>query len=199
MKIVSLPLGDYQTNTYILYAEGNDKCLIVDPGFEAFHILRHVNSLGLEVEAILLTHGHFDHVGAVRTLVADTDCAVYLNDRENTMPEMMTAGKLYYTNTYDEGDTLTLAGLTFTVLATPGHTPGSVCLDFGDHMFTGDTLFAGSCGRVDLPGGNAAVMRKTLARLSKLDKQCWIHPGHGPGSHLGKEKQVNPYLLGGAL
>ena len=91
MKIVSLPLGDYQTNTYILYVEGNDKCLIVDPGFEAFHILRHVNSLGLEVEAILLTHGHFDHVGAVRTLVADTDCAVYMNDRENTMPEMMTA------------------------------------------------------------------------------------------------------------
>ena len=196
MKIVSLPLGDYQTNTYILYEEGGSKCLIVDPGYEAFHIMRHVNQLNLEVEAILLTHGHFDHVGAVRALVADTDCDVYMNGRENTMPEMMTGGKLYHTHSYDEGDTLTLAGLTFTVLATPGHTPGSVCLDFGDHMFTGDTLFAGSCGRIDLPGGNVQQMRATLARLAKLEKRCWIHPGHGSGSHLGKEQQANPYLGG---
>lgn len=196
MKIVSLPLGDYQTNTYILYEEGGSKCLIVDPGYEAFHIMRHVNQLNLEVEAILLTHGHFDHVGAVRSIVADTDCDVYLNEREKTMPEMMTGGKLYHTHSYDEGDTLTLAGLTFTVLATPGHTPGSVCLDFGDHMFTGDTLFAGSCGRIDLPGGDVKQMRATLARLAKLEKHCWIHPGHGGGSYLGKEQQSNPYLGG---
>ncbi|MBR2048621.1 MAG: MBL fold metallo-hydrolase [Oscillospiraceae bacterium] len=195
MKIVCLPLGYYQTNTYILYNEGGSKCLVIDPGYEAFHIMRYVNQLNLKVEAILLTHGHFDHVGAVRPLVADTDCAVYINSRESAMPEMMTAGKLYFTHTYDEGDTLTLAGLTFTVLATPGHTPGSVCLDFGDHMFTGDTLFAGSCGRVDLPGGDARQMRQSLARLAALDKSCWIHPGHGPGSHLGKEKQTNPYLV----
>ncbi len=196
MKIVSLPLGDYQTNTYILYNEGADKCLVIDPGYEAHQIMRYVDELNLEIEAILLTHGHFDHVGAVRPLVADYDCPVYLNDRECSMPAMMTGGKLYYTHSYDEGDTLTLAGLTFTVLATPGHTPGSVCLDFGDHLFTGDTLFAGSCGRTDLPGGNIAELRKSLARLAALQKHCWIHAGHGGGSYLGREKEQNPYLGG---
>ena len=196
MKLVCLPLGDYQTNTYILYNEGANKCLVIDPGFEPHQIIRYLDQLGLEPEAILLTHGHFDHVGAVRALVADYDCDVYLNDRETAMPAMMTAGKLYYTHSYDEGDEFTLAGLTFRVLATPGHTPGSVCLDFDQHLFTGDTLFAGSCGRTDLPGGDVKQMRASLARLNKLEKHCWIHAGHGPGSHLGKEKESNPYLGG---
>ena len=196
MKLVCLPLGDYQTNTYILYNEDSKNCLVIDPGYEPHQITRYVNQLDLEVEAILLTHGHFDHVGAVRALVADFDCDVYLNDRETSMPAMMTGGKLYYTHSYDEGDELTLAGLTFKVLATPGHTPGSVCLDFGQHLFTGDTLFAGSCGRTDLPGGDVKQMRTSLARLSKLEKHCWIHAGHGPGSHLGKEQESNPYLGG---
>ena len=196
MKLVCLPLGDYQTNTYILYNEDSKNCLVIDPGYEPHQILRYVNQLHLEIEAILLTHGHFDHVGAVRALVADFDCDVYLNDRETSMPTMMTGGKLYYTHSYDEGDELTLAGLTFRVMATPGHTPGSVCLDFGQHLFTGDTLFAGSCGRTDLPGGDVKQMRASLARLNKLEKHCWIHAGHGPGSHLGKEKESNPYLGG---
>ena len=196
MKLVCLPLGDYQTNTYILYNEDSKNCLVIDPGYEPHQILRYVNQLNLEIEAILLTHGHFDHVGAVRALVADFDCDVYLNDRETSMPTMMTGGKLYYTHSYDEGDELTLAGLTFRVMATPGHTPGSVCLDFGDHLFTGDTLFAGSCGRTDLPGGDVKQMRASLSRLSKLEKHCWIHAGHGPGSHPGKEKESNPYLGG---
>ena len=198
MKLVCLPLGNYQTNTYILYNEGTEKCLIIDPGFEPHQISRYLNDLKLEPEAILLTHGHFDHVGAVRALVADFDCGVYLNERETTMPAMMTAGPLYYTHSYDEGDQFTLAGLTFTVMATPGHTPGSVCLDFGQHLFTGDTLFAGSCGRTDLPGGDVKQLRASLARLNKLEKHCWIHAGHGLGSHLGKEKERNPYL-GGCL
>ena len=196
MKLVCLPLGDYQTNTYIVYNEGAEKCLIVDPGYEPHQIIRYLDQLKLEPEAILLTHGHFDHVGAVRALVADYDCDVYLNDRETAMPAMMTGGKLYYTHSYDEGDEFTLAGLTFRVLATPGHTPGSVCLDFDRHLFTGDTLFAGSCGRTDLPGGDVKQMRTSLARLAALEKHCWIHAGHGPGSHLGKEKESNPYLGG---
>ncbi len=198
MRIIRLPLGDYQTNTYILFQAGCKKCLVIDPGYEAEEILRHVNQLSLEVEAILLTHGHFDHVGAVKALSCKTNCLVYMNPEDESMPRMLTAGKLYYTNTYGEGDTLTLADLTFTVLSTPGHTPGSVCLDFGTDLFTGDTLFAGSCGRTDLPCGNGSQMRLSLQRLAAITKDCAIHPGHGSESDLGCERTHNPYL-GGTL
>ncbi len=198
MEIIRLPLGDYQTNTYILYQKGCENCLVIDPGYEADEILRHVQSHGLKVEAILLTHGHFDHVGAVKAMVCKTNCLVYINQEEEAMPHMLTAGNLYYTDTYHEGDTLTLAGMTFTVLSTPGHTPGSVCLDFGEDMFTGDTLFAGSCGRTDLPGGDGSRMLKSLQRLSDITKDYAIHPGHGGESTLFYEKKHNPYL-GGVL
>ena len=165
MKIAQMAVGSYQTNTYILCQEDSERCLIIDPGYEPERIMRYVNQKGLNVEAILLTHGHFDHVGAVRQIAADTDCDVYINQKETAMPPMFTAGPLYFTQTYDEGDRLNLAGMEFTVLATPGHTPGSVCLDFGEDLFTGDTLFAGSCGRTDLPGGNSAQMLQSLQRL----------------------------------
>ena len=198
MNIVCLPLGDYQTNSYILYQEDGGKCLIIDPGYEADQILRYTDQHSLQIEAILLTHGHFDHVGAVKALAAKTQCLVYIDPAEDTMPHMITAGKLYYTDSYEDGDTFTIAGLSFTVLGTPGHTPGSVCLDFGSDLFTGDTLFAGSCGRTDLPGGNAHQMCLSLQRLADIEKDCAIHPGHGPESTLSHEKQYNPYL-GGTL
>ncbi len=196
MNIICLPLGDYQTNTYILYQQGQSQCLVIDPGYEADTILHHTAQHGLAVEAVLLTHGHFDHVGAVKALAAKTDCLVYINPQEEALPHMFTAGKLFYTDTYQDGDTLTLAGLTFTVHATPGHTPGSVCLDFGSDMFTGDTLFAGSCGRTDLPGGDSQQMRLSLQKLAEMDKDCSVHPGHGPSSTLECEQRTNPYLGG---
>ncbi len=196
MNIVRLPLGDYQTNTYILYQHEGGKCLVIDPGYEAETILRQMEQLSLELEAILLTHGHFDHVGAVKALAAKTNCLVYINPEEDSMPHMFTAGKLYYTDTYGDGDTLTLAGLTFTVHGTPGHTPGSVCLEFETDLFTGDTLFAGSCGRTDLPGGNAHQMRMSLQHLAAMKKDCAVHPGHGAQTQLSHEQQFNPYLGG---
>ena len=110
------------------------------------------------------------------------------------MPPMFTAGPLFFTNTYSDGDILTLAGLSFTVLATPGHTPGSVCLDFGEDMFTGDTLFAGSCGRTDLPGGSTEGMSRSLERLSAEADDIQIYPGHGETSIMSHEKKYNPYL-----
>ena len=190
LKITTLPIGYLQTNCYIL--TGDSGCLVIDPASDADRILEALN--GKPLAAVLLTHGHFDHVGAVKNLVAETGCPVYLCEQELSLPRAITSGPLYYTHTYGEGDELTLAGLTFTVLHTPGHTPGSVCLCFGDQMFAGDTLFAGSIGRTDLPDGDSATMLKTLHRLAGLETDYTVHPGHGESTTLAEEKRYNPYL-----
>ena len=191
MNLKTLALGAYQTNCYIL-ANGSE-AVVIDPGYEPDTILDALE--GLTLKAILLTHGHFDHVGAVKELVAETGCAVYIHAAETALPPMMTAGALYYTHTYDEGDTISpISGLELTVLHTPGHTPGSVCLLWNNELFAGDTLFAGSCGRVDLPGGDPALMLQSLDRLAALQADYRVHPGHGPSTTLAQEKRHNPYL-----
>ena len=194
LHIEKVTVGLYQTNVYLFWQEGEKTCCIVDPGYEPETILERVRELGLTVEAILLTHSHFDHVGGVKTIAADTGCRVFLCPEELTMPPQLTAGRLYYTDTYQDGDKLTLAGTGFTVLRTPGHTPGSVCLLAEDVMFSGDTLFAGSCGRTDLPGGNASRMKASLARIAALEGDYRVLPGHGGVTTLEHERQNNPYL-----
>ena len=193
IKIRKLALGLYQTNTYIIHDEASKTCCVIDPGYEAATILREVDRLGLEVEAVLLTHGHFDHVGAVKDMVAETDCDVYICEEELSLPPMFTNGKLYYTHTYGEGDVLNLSGLAITVLHTPGHTPGSVCLLCENMMFSGDTLFQGSCGRTDI-GGSWPQIQNSLARLAKLETDYIVYPGHGSSTTLAAEKRYNPYM-----
>lgn len=191
MNLQTLALGAYQTNCYIL-SEGG-AALVIDPGYEANTILDALE--GLTLKAVLLTHGHFDHVGAVKELAAETGCAVYIHAAEGTMPPMMTAGPLYYTHTYGEGDTISpIPGVNLTVLHTPGHTPGSVCLLCGQDLFSGDTLFADSCGRVDLPGSDPAQMIQSLSRLASLQADYRVHPGHGESTTLAREKRYNPYM-----
>lgn len=194
LKIHVLPLGDYQTNCYIVHEENSTDCLIIDPGYEPKIISSYLEEKGLTPEAILLTHCHFDHVGAVKDLAAQYDCKVFLDKKELAMPPMLTNGPLYYTDGYGDGDTLTLAGIPIQVLETPGHTPGSVCLIMEDTLFSGDTLFAGSCGRTDLPCGDARAMRDSLRRLAALSENYRVCPGHGPSSTLNREKKTNPYL-----
>lgn len=188
----TLPLGSYQTNCYIL--KQGSHAVVIDPGYEPDTILTQLNRQGLTLDAILLTHGHFDHVGAVQELAAQTGCKVYLHPAELSMPPMMTAGPLYYTHTYTQEDTLCLGGLNICVLHTPGHTPGSVCLICEDVLFSGDTLFSGSCGRTDLPGGDWATIRDSLKRLAQLDADYTVCPGHGEATTLSMEKRTNPYL-----
>ena len=194
LKIHTFPLGDYQTNCYIIHDDSVKTCCVIDPGYTPETLLQILEHLGLELEAILLTHGHFDHVGGVKLLAAETDCRVYLCDADLAMPPQMTAGKLYYTHTYGEGDVLELAGLTINVMHTPGHTPGSVCLLCEEHMFSGDTLFQGSCGRTDLPGGDWTTIHKSLNRLAQLETNYTVHPGHGMNTTLAMEKIYNPYV-----
>ena len=194
LKMHTLPLGAYQTNCYILHEEASQTCCVIDPGYTPEAVLDKVDELGLTVEAILLTHGHFDHVGGVKQIAAETGCDVYLCTEDLSMPPMMTAGQLYYTKSYTEGSQLHLAGLDIGVLHTPGHTPGSVCLVAEEHIFSGDTLFAGSCGRTDLPGGDPDAIMKSLKRLASIEGNFWVHPGHGGSTTLRDEKKYNPYM-----
>ena len=194
LKIHTMSLGDYQTNCYIIHDSASSGCCVIDPGYTPDLVLDTLEDLGLTCEAILLTHGHFDHVGGVREIAAETGCRVYLHTADLTMPPMMTAGPLFYTDAYQEGDILHLAGLTVSVLHTPGHTPGSVCLQVENSIFSGDTLFAQGCGRTDFPGGDWKAIVASLGRLAKIEGNYWVYPGHGESTTLAQEKRYNPYM-----
>ena len=190
MNLKTLTLGAYQTNCYLL-SNGTD-AVVIDPGYEPDTILDALE--GLTLKAILLTHGHFDHVGGVKQLAAETGCKVYICAEELNMPSRLAGGGIYHTDTYKDGDVLHLAGLEWKVLQTPGHTPGGVCLLCGDALFSGDTLFAGTCGRTDLPGGDYQTIRKSLQKLAALEGNLQVLPGHGPASNLELERRLNPYM-----
>ena len=194
INIRTLPLGAYQTNCYLVWGDDSPSCVVIDPGYEPETVLSEVRKLGKTLAAILLTHGHFDHVGGVREIAMDVECPVYLCEQDLSMPQAITAGPLYYTNLYGEGDFVELAGLSFKVLHTPGHTPGSVCLMCENVLFSGDTLFWGSCGRTDLPGGNWAAIVKSLKRLADLPGDYNVYPGHGNTTKLSFERKMNPYM-----
>lgn len=189
-----LVMGAYQTNCYIIHEQHSSSCCVIDPGYNPETILDTLDALGLTLEAILLTHGHFDHVGAVRDLAADTGCQVYICAEDLALPQQLTAGVLYHTQTYAEGTRLHLAGLDITVLQTPGHTPGSVCLVAGTLLLSGDTLFAGSCGRTDFPGGSWQQMLASLKKLAQLEGDYTVLPGHGGATTLQTERDTNPYM-----
>ena len=195
-KIHTMAVGQLQTNCYLVWDDRGDSCAVIDPGDEPERILAQIEKLGLRLGGILLTHGHFDHVGGVRVLKDATGCPVYLCAEELCLPPQLTAGELVYTHTYGEGDELCLAGLRFRVLQTPGHTPGSVCLVTENAMFSGDTLFACSCGRTDFPGGSWAQMRASLTRLAQLEENYTVYPGHGGSTTLAWEAKNNPYMKG---
>ena len=203
-KIDVLPLGAYQTNCYIVWAAGSDRCAVIDPGYDAQTILARLGELALTLDTILLTHGHFDHVGAVETLVNATGCKLFMSQSDYTQRKNPINDYLYplhdknfcEVSFCEEGEMISVGGLNFSVMETPGHTWGSVCYLCEDAMFCGDTLFAGSCGRTDLPGGDRVTMLNSLERLSQMDTDYRVFPGHGESSTLSHEQKTNPYMGG---
>lgn len=186
MKIRQLILGPLQTNCYLVSDEAGQSA-VIDPA-EAEPVLEMASREGLSIRAVLLTHGHFDHVGGVKALMQALHCPVYVNERDLALPQWL-RGELAATDDYGEGDTVAVGALRFTVLETPGHTEGSVCLRCGGALFSGDTLFAGACGRTDLPGGDWQKMQKSLARLAALPEDAAVYPGHGAHTTLYAERR----------
>ena len=202
INIHTLPLGSYQTNCYIVYEETAKSCAVIDPGYTPERVLDFVGKLGLTVDAVLLTHGHFDHVGGVETIVKATNCALWMRESDYTQFKNPQNDFFYPIHDCDftevqfcENDEIIQAGgLTFTVMETPGHTWGSVCFRCEDALFSGDTLFAGSCGRTDFPGGSWDQMMTSLVRLANLPGDLSVLSGHGEGSTMDAERRHNPYM-----
>lgn len=201
MNIEAISVGMIDTNCYLLWDESaGNAAAIIDPGGDADRILQRIRERSLQPRMILLTHGHFDHVLAVPALLAAYP-GLSVHITEEDYPLAVTGGEFHYpmgevdsVSFYDEGDTLLLGSLRIEVLRTPGHTPGGVVLRVADVLFTGDTLFAGSCGRTDFENGSAADLQRSLKRLADLDGDYTVYPGHMQSTTLAQERNCNPYF-----
>jgi len=199
-------LGALQTNAYVVVNEDRTRALIIDPGTADGALMRKLD--GLKVEAILLTHAHFDHIGGVDQLRKKYGCPVYLHPAERDW--LTDAGKNGSARWADvtppittepaehelaDGQKLELIGTTFEVRHTPGHSPGSVGFLVGDLLFAGDALFRRSVGRTDLPGGNQEQLSRSIReKLYTLPDDTLVLPGHGPETTIGEERRENPYV-----
>ena len=199
MKVSVMQVGPIGTNCYFLQDEESGLMAIIDPGDDWERILHQVKKAEGEVKYILLTHGHYDHTTAVPDLVkALPGVQVYIHqaDANGAGSQLFPlAAQVKDLNNYDEGDTLSLGSLTIEGLHTPGHSKGSVTLKVGDVLFTGDTLFCGSCGRTDLRGGSYEEIMASLKRLGELEGDFHVCPGHDRTSTLERERKYNPFLL----
>ena len=203
MKIQALQVGSIGTNCYILCDEAAKVCAVIDPGAEPELILSAAEKLDCTVDKILLTHGHYDHTGAVAALMETLPpTAVYIHQADFDSPQTQLfplkseLARIPFggVNFYGEGDRITVGTLELQVLHTPGHSEGSVTLRCGSALFCGDTLFAGSCGRTDFDGGSVEKMMASLKRLGQLEGDLDVLPGHMELSTLDRERASNPYL-----
>ena len=196
MKIFSMQLGMLGTNCYFLCDEQTNTCAVIDPGAAGSKVAAFAAERGYTISKILLTHAHIDHVGGLDVLHrAVPDAPIFVHRLDTDEAINMSHGKLVYTDIFAEGDTIAVGSLSVHVLHTPGHTMGSVCLMAGNALFTGDTLFAGACGRTDFAGGSMEQMLCSLRRLGELPGNFDVYPGHGEQSTLDFERAHNPYLL----
>jgi glyoxylase-like metal-dependent hydrolase (beta-lactamase superfamily II) len=196
MPIKTIPVGQLGTHCHGVTDEKSRDCAVIDPGDESNAILDYLEDNKLRCRAVFLTHGHFDHVGAAEAVAEETGATVYMNKLDDAevrrslhFPFHLPANGEYY----GDGDSVEIGSLRFEVIATPGHTPGGVTLRCEDALFTGDTLFRGSCGRTDLPGGDVFEELRSLKRLCELPGDYEVYPGHMDASTLARERMLNYY------
>ena len=209
MEIETIVVGQFGVNCFICTGSGG-QALVVDPGEDADIVLATLRERKLTVAAYLMTHGHCDHVSGLAALHAAMPAPVAMHAADwawaftdanilppifNTAPRNPAGERI----DFSEGTPYTYAGLAFSIIETPGHTPGGVCLYFENSgtLITGDTLFAGSVGRTDLPGGDSRILTASLKKLKALPDPTRVLPGHGPASTIGQEKQINFFMQGG--
>lgn len=202
-----LPVGPLQCNCSVIGDETTHEGMVIDPGDDIEEVLALVGKHNLQVKQIVITHAHIDHVGGAMKLRAVTGAPILLNQNDYALLKMLdvqaawvgmaSPGKVEIDHSVEPADTLTTGSLTANVLHTPGHTEGSVCLYFPAEktLIAGDTLFAGSIGRTDLPGGSFKKIIKSLhEKVLALPDETIVVPGHGPLTTVGEERQSNPFL-----
>jgi hydroxyacylglutathione hydrolase len=205
MILETLVVGPLAVNCYLLGDEKTHEGILVDPGDDARAIIVAIKQHQLKIGAIVNTHAHFDHVGALNELREITGAPFMLHADEvpmlgsAKMSAAMFGLDIQTPNPADrllhQGDEIAAGSVTLKVLHTPGHTPGGICLLEGSHVFTGDTLFQNSIGRTDFPGGDyAALMASIRDKLLSLPEATIVHPGHGGATTIGAEKQFNPFV-----
>ena len=206
VKIGRILMGVCQTNCYFLYEEGKKEVLFVDPADHGDVIYEKLEKAGFQVSAILLTHGHFDHIWGIARLKEKTGAKVYayegekdvLNKVELNLSEQFGKACTVEADVYlKDGEKTTIAGMTFTTIATPGHTQGSCCFYFEEDgiLVAGDTLFEGSVGRTDFPTGSmSTLVRSVREKLFVLPDEVKVFPGHGGQTTIGDEKKYNPFF-----
>jgi hydroxyacylglutathione hydrolase len=198
------PLGPIQTNCYVVRSErGAAEAAVVDPGADAAQLRLELAQLGAACAAILITHGHYDHLGGVADLAEGTGAPVYMPEGERQTLEQFRdfapaafPGRPWTPDTLlDGGETVAVAGIEFEVVAIPGHSPAHIAYYADGSLFSGDLLFAGSVGRVDIPGADWDTLLDSVRTLvDKFDRETVVYPGHGPATTLGRELDRNPFL-----
>ncbi|MBA7656235.1 hypothetical protein ES703_64155 [subsurface metagenome] len=206
MIVDKLVVGPFASNCYIVGSPSDKEGMIIDPGDKAKQILKKVEDLGLDIKLIVLTHGHIDHIGALKEVKKATgaEVAIHGDDARSLrrQPLSIIFGLFYPTppppdRLLKDGDSIDVGDLHFVVLHTPGHTPGGICLLGQGVVFSGDTLFNYSIGRADLPGGSySKLMNSIQTKLMTLPDNTVVYPGHGDETTIGAERRGNPYLQG---